>query len=143
MSSNYYFITIILPLINKHKKHLDKLQWGKRLGKRTEFAQAHASEIYKGVKSKNGTPENTPHHLFVDEDVYAEVFDKPRVLQAAAAGIESVFTLLGESELSHRLDPIAWDKFLEMVINYTNKILGLMIDTRKMTVSTPPEFVKK
>ena len=130
-------------LVEKHKKYLDKLQWGKKLGKSTKFVQAHASEVYKGVLTKDGTPENTPHHLFVDDDVYAEILERARILQAIAAGIEAVFIILGDSALDCRQDPIAWDKLFEMVINYTNKILGLIVDTRKMTVSTPPEFVNK
>ena len=90
---------------------------------------------------QNAKPKNTPHRLFVDDDVYAEVLKKHRVLQAIASGIEAIFIILGESNLAHRQGPIAWDKLFEMVINHTNKILGLIIDTRKMTVSIPQEFI--
>ena len=46
-------------------------------------------------------------------------------------------------DLTKRQDPISWDKLLEMVIHYKNKILGLIIDTRTMTVSPPLEYLDK
>ena len=61
-------------LIAKHRKHLDKLHWDKSLGREAKITQAHMSQEYKGVFNGEGKPENTPHSLFVDDDVYAEVF---------------------------------------------------------------------
>ena len=130
-------------LEEKHRQHLDKLTWSKKLGKRANFTQAHKSITHQGVLDKNGEPSDTPHHLFVDDDVYADVYDVDRVEQTVACGIEALFRLLGESDLSKRLDPVSWDKLLDMVIHFRNKILGIIIDTRKMTVEVPPEYIKK
>ena len=132
-------------LVIKHRAHLDQLQWSKKLGrgKPEEFIPAHACQVYKGVLNSDGVPVNTPHHFFVDDDIYAEVFDKGRIERCIAAGIESLFIILGDSNLAVRQDPIAWDKLYEMVIHYINKVLGFFIDTRKMTIETPQEFVAK
>ena len=131
-------------LRTKHRQRLDQLQWSKRLGKgkKDDFVPAHACRSHKGVLNENGRPVNTPHHLFVDDDIYAEIFDVKRIEQCVAAGIESIFVLLGESDTNVRQDPIAWDKLYEMVIHYTNKVLGFIVNTRAMTIETPSEFIR-
>ena len=107
------------------------------------MTRAHANETYQGVLGKDGVPVNTPHHFFVDDDVYGEVFDVNRNEQTIAAGIEALFLLLGESDLFRRQDPISWDKLLEMIIHFRNIILSLIINTRRMTIMPPPEYVHK
>ncbi len=132
-------------LVVKHRAYLNNLNWSKKLGKVRErdLIPAHATADHRGVSDENGKPTNTPHHLFVDDDVYAEVYDVSRVEQTIAAGIESMFVILGESDLDKRQDPVSWDKLYEMAINFTNKILGQFINTRKMTIETPSEFIAK
>jgi hypothetical protein len=130
-------------LVDKHRHYLDKLQWSKKLGKGAHFVPAHKTEMHTGVRDEDGEPEKTPHHLFVDDDVYAEVFDVKRIEMTIACGIEAIFILLGESDLEKRQDPVSWDKLLEMVIHFINKVLGLIINTRAMTIGVPPEYIQK
>jgi hypothetical protein len=130
-------------LVVKHRERLDQLQWSKKLGKSAKFTRAHATRGYKGVLDETGEPEPTPHNMFVDDDMYAEVFDKARIERCVAAGIEAIFIILGESEPDKRQDPISWDKLLEMIIHFVNQLLGQIINTREMTVETPPEYVEK
>ena len=61
--------------------------------------------------------------------------------QAVAASIKAIFILLGDSDIEHRQDPISFDKLEGMVISYANKVLGQIINTRRMDVETPPEFI--
>jgi hypothetical protein len=63
-------------LLLKHKQHLDKLNWGKDLGRATAYTQAQPCAIHTGVFDGHGNPENTDHNLFVDDDIYAEVYDR-------------------------------------------------------------------
>jgi hypothetical protein len=130
-------------LVEKHREKLDELKWSKKLGTGTDFTPAHASEMHKGVLNEDGQPVQTPHNMFVDDDVYADIYDVKRIEQAVAAGIESIFILLGESNLRLRQDPISWDKLLEMIIHFRNKVLGLDIDTRKMTIGVPADYLVK
>ncbi len=123
-------------LVAKHRSRLDQLKWSKKLGKgkASDFVPAHADERFKGVLDEvTGELTPTPHHLFVDDDLYAELFDKARVEQTVAAGIGAIFMILGESDLARRQDPISWDKLLEMVIHYKNIALGQLVNTRDMT----------
>ena len=55
----------------KHRRYLDRLQWSRKLGKTATFSPAKADELNRGVLQEDGTPKNTPHAFFVDDDVYA------------------------------------------------------------------------
>ena len=64
-----------------------------------------------------------------------------RFEQAIASSIKAIFILLGDSNTALRQDPISWDKLHELLVAPVNHILGLVLDLRRMTVGTPPEFV--
>eukprot|EP00984_Skeletonema_dohrnii_P032689 scaffold27225_cov80-Skeletonema_dohrnii-CCMP3373.AAC.3 len=132
-------------LRDKHRKYLDKLQWDVSLdsSSRKKFVPAHADSQNQGVLDASSQPADTPHDMFVDDDIYAEVYLRWRVEQAIAASIEAMFITLGQSDLLHRQDPISWDKLIEMVISHFNKVLGVEIDTRQMTVGPPPAFISR
>jgi hypothetical protein len=49
--------------------------------------------------------------------------------------------LLGESNTTLHQDPISWDKLHELLVAPVNRILGLVLDLHRMTISTPPDFV--
>lgn len=129
-------------LVEKHRKYLDKLQWSKRLSEpATELVSAQLCAIHKGVEDENGRLQNTPHFFFVDDGCVVEYFDIPRFERAAAASIETIFRLLGESDLLLRQDPVSWDKFEEMIVHYANVLLGHHINTAKMIVSVPHPYL--
>lgn len=128
-------------LVEKHKQYLDKLQWSKRLGNTTEMVRAQACSINKGVLDEHGQPLNTPHYFFVDDGVMAEVYDRTRIHRAEAASIETLFLLLGETDLQHRQDPVSWDKLLEMILHFMNIAIGVHINTRTMRVGVPHDYI--
>ena len=51
------------------------------------------------------------------------------------------FCLLGKPDITKRQDPVSWDKLLEMFVNYANILLGHHINTRKMNVSVPFDYL--
>lgn len=129
-------------LREKHRGYLDQLRWHPALGRSTApFVPAKADTTHKGVRREDGTDDNTRQDTFVDDIVMAELFDVERVEQAVAASIEAIFIILGDPCQSARQDPVSWDKLFDMLINFCNKILGVLINTRAMTVRVPPEFV--
>jgi hypothetical protein len=132
-------------LRDKHRKYLDQLKWDESLdsSRPKRFVPAVADSQNRGVLDDAGHPEDTPHTLFVDDDIYAEVYIRIRIEQAIAASIEAMFITLGESDLAARQDPVSWDKLVEMVISHFNKVLGLVINTRTMDVGPPPEFLAR
>lgn len=58
-------------LREKHRKHLDKLNWEPSLGSGNKdlFVQAKACSQRRGVLDDQGTPLPTPQRLFVDDSV--------------------------------------------------------------------------
>ncbi len=58
-----------------------------------------------------------------------------------AASIEAIYILLGESDLSKRQDPVSFDKLEDMPVSYASRILGHIVNTRRMDVEAPPEFI--
>jgi hypothetical protein len=130
-------------LVEKHRHYLDQLIWGDSLGNPKRLTQARACRMHQGVLDSSGRPVNTPHTFYVDDGIYCEVHDRTRVRRAAAASIEAIFRLLGESALTQRQDPISWEKLLEMIINFINIILGHSVNTRTMLVSTPDKYLSQ
>ena len=125
----------------KHRKYLDLLQFGPKLGRQAKFTPAKRDALNTGVRRKDGTDASTPHNFFVDDDIYSDIFAVERNEQAVASSIESVFILLGKPDLASRQDPISWEKMSEMLINFRNKVLGQIINTRTMTVTTPRDYI--
>ena len=130
-------------LRDKHRKYLDQLKWDESLdsSRSKRFVPAVADSQNRGVLDNAGHPVDTPHTVFVDDDIYAEVHLRIRIEQAIAASIEAMFITLGESDLAARQDPVSWDKLIEMVISHFNIVSGLVINTR--TVGPPPEFLAR
>ena len=115
-----------------------------------KFTVATQDDINKGVLDAGGKDVSTPHNMFVDDDVYANVYNTApqgtihqRVEQAAAASIEieAIFIALGSSDLESRQDPVSFDKFEQTPAACLNRLLGVNIDTRRLAVRTPVEFV--
>ncbi len=130
-------------LQEKHKHHLDKLQWDISLSnrKRRRFTPATKDSKNPGARLPDGSLRPTPHHLFVDDDVYADIFDSYRIQQAVAASIEAIYILLGKFDLSKRQDPVSFDKLEDMPVSYSYRILGHIVNTCRMDVKTPSEFI--
>jgi len=127
----------------KHRKYLDRLKWDRSLGKaRTaQFAKAVWDPNIPPPRTSLGSLTPTSHHVYIDDSIYVDWFDIARIERAAAASIEAIFILLGPSALDRRQDPISFDKLEEMIIGPINRILGHVIDTRRLTVDTPEEFL--
>ncbi len=77
------------------------------------LTKAIKDNINTGVFDVNGHPVATPHLVYVDDDIYLDIADVARFERATAAGIEAIFILLGESDLTRRQDPISRDKLLK------------------------------
>lgn len=130
-------------LLPKHAKYIQQLHFDRCLGKPTSlpFTRTVPDGFNHGVRDEHGEDSDTPHHTYVDDDIYADIWDRVWIKQAVLASIEAVFLLLGHSDLHKRQDPISFDKMIEMFIAPINRVLGHIIGTRRLTVSTPPEFL--
>ncbi len=54
-----------------------------------------------------------------------------------AAMIKATFVVMGEPDVAVRQCPLAMDKWLELVIGPKQTMLGLTIDTNRLTIAIP------
>ena len=128
-------------LLEKHSNYTDRVQYGPEPDHETLFVQAIADVLNQGVLDDHGNPVPTEHHMFVDDNLIAEI--KSRMKQAQAASIESLFILLGRPEPEFRKVAVCMEKFVQSLCSHERVQLGLLVNTRKMTVSLPPDKVAK
>jgi hypothetical protein len=50
---------------------------------------------------------------------------------------------MGESDVKVRQCPLAMDKWLELVIRPKQTMLGLIIDTNRLTIAIPPKYLQE
>ena len=60
---------------------------------------------------------------------------------ALAALIEAIFVVMGEPDTAIRQCPLAQDKWVEMVAGQVQTMLGLNLDTKRLTVAIPSSYV--
>ena len=130
-------------LVAKHRIYLDRLKWQRSLGsKKAKFTQATPDSLNTGVLDAEGNDAKTPHDMFVDDDIYAEIYCRERIEQAIAASIEAIFILLGDAAIHERQHPVSFDKLEDTPIDWVNRLLGVEINTRTLAVRTPIEYVQ-
>ena len=120
------------------------MQWQRSLGStKAVFTPATLDDVNRGAQDAAGNDVNTPHDMSVDDDIYADMFDVThhRMEQAAAASIEAIFITLGSSDLTSRQDAVSFEKFEETPVAWLNRLLGVDINTRRLAVHPPVEYV--
>jgi hypothetical protein len=97
------------------------------------------------VQDTSGNAISTPLDIFVDNDIYADVYyvRHHQAEQAAAASIEAIFITLGSDDLTSRQDAVLFDKFEQIPVVWLNRLLGVNINTRRLAVQIPAEYVTK
>lgn len=101
------------------------------------FAQASADSLNTGVLDAQGRMLPTPNVTFVDDNMLADVRQRIRV--CIHTSIRALFMILGWPEPSRRALAVALDKFSDRALSHRRVQLGLLFDTRTLTVSLPDE----
>ena len=127
-------------LIEKHREFIDMIGWLKTDDESAiSYVQAVADSIHKGVLNEDGSRKNNRPACFVDDLLFADI--ENYILGAVAGCLEAVFVILGYPMPAHRQIMVAMDKLKEMVLSHRRTRLGLVVDTRAMTVAIPDPFV--
>jgi hypothetical protein len=69
--------------------------------------------------------------------------DADHMKMVLAATIKAIFIVMGEPDVAVRQCPPAMDKWLELVIGPKQTMLGLIIDTNRLTVAIPPKYLQE
>jgi hypothetical protein len=59
------------------------------------------------------------------------------------ATIKAIFIVMGKPDIVVRQCPLAMDKWLELVIGPKQTMLGLIINTNRLTVTIPPKYLQE
>ena len=75
--------------------------------------------------------------MFVDDSLMCEIH--ARILQLLAASIESLFQIMGEDIPELRRSNLSMEKYYKIICSYIQVQLGVVVNTRTMTVSMTEE----
>jgi len=80
--------------------------------------------------------------IYVD-DILASAVGKQNVLRLLAAIIQAIFTVCGRPMIEVRQCPLSLKKWEELVVCSVQTVLGLTVNTNKLTVGITPEYRKQ
>jgi hypothetical protein len=69
--------------------------------------------------------------------------DADHMKMVLAATIEAIFIVMGEPDIKVKQCPLAIDMWLELVIGPKHTMLGLIMDTNRLTVAIPPKYLQE
>ncbi len=70
-------------------------------------------------------------------------FDVDHMKMVLAATVEAIFFVMGKPDAAVRQCPLAMDKWLELVIGPKQTMLGLIIDTNRLTIAIPSKYLQE
>ena len=126
-------------LVAKHKYYLDMIRWATN-NPTIKLTQATACAINTGVMDKNGAATKRPARIFVDNSLLLEI--GLRLMEMALASlIEAIFVIMVKPDAAIRQCLLALDKWEDMAPGPIPTMLGLVLDTNKLTVAIPGPYV--
>ncbi len=128
-------------LVNKHRELLDLLKWQEAPAK-VELVQAFSCKINPGIKEEPGIIIPLSANIYVD-DILAAAAYKKNMERLLAATIQAILIVCGKPDISVWQCPLSMEKWLELIIGPRQIVLGLIIDTNKMTVGITKDYIQQ
>jgi hypothetical protein len=127
-------------LIKKHRNLLDMISWA-TLDPAPDLARAIPCSIKTGVLDDQGNKLPLPARIYGD-DALTLATSKENMEQVLAALIEAIFAIMSTPDTSVCQCSIAMDKWEKLHVAPIQKMLGLVINTNRMTVSVPDDYIQ-
>ncbi len=125
--------------ISTHQEFIDLLRFDELPPPGTEFVQAKPCSINRGCFNKEGKQLPIGTNIYVDDCLIAAVnYHMRRLLRSV---IEAIFVVCGRPDTKRRQCSLAMDKWEDMLISYYAILLGLLFNTRTLTVSMTKEYL--
>ena len=105
-----------------------------------ELTREAACAINQGVLDAQGVAQPRPARIFIDNSLLLAI-SQLLMMMALAALIEAIFVVMGDPDTTIRQCPLAQDKWVEMVAGPVQTMLGLILDTNRLTVAIPSSYV--
>jgi hypothetical protein len=128
-------------LVVRHKKFIDMLKW-EEIDPSAELTPAFSCTINRGIMDDAGKWRDLPARIYVDNALMLAL-RADHMKMVLADTIEAIFIVMGKLDVMVRQYPLAVDKWLELVIGPKQTMLGLIIDTNRLTVAIPPKYLQE
>jgi hypothetical protein len=128
-------------LVVRHKKFINMLKWEK-IDPSAKLTPTFSCTINCGIMDDAGKRGDLPARIYVD-DALMLALDADHIKMVLAATIEAIFIVMGEPDVTVRQCPLAMDKWFELVFGPKQTMLGLIIDTNRLTVAIPPKYLQE
>ncbi len=116
------------------------LKW-EEIDPSAKLTPAFSCTINRGIMDVAGNRMDLPAHIYVD-DALMLALDVDHMKMVLAAMIKAIFVVMGELDVAVRQCPLVMDKWLELVIGPKQTMLGLIIDTNRLTVAFPAKYLQ-
>ncbi len=121
---------------------MDLLKWDDRNTHQHELVQAFGCKINQGVQNELREIKPLTTNIYVDDILGALAF-KEYVIRFLAAVIEAIFVVCGMPNVAVRQCPLSLKKWHKLIVGPRQIVLGLVVDTTKMTVGIMPEYLQQ
>jgi hypothetical protein len=128
-------------LVLKHKTFIDMLKW-EEIDSSAELTPAFSCTINCGIMDDAGNRRDLPTRIYVDNALMLAL-DVDHMKMVLAATIKAIFVVISKPDVAVRQCPLAMDKWLELVIGPKQTMLGLIIDTNRLTVAIPAKYLQE
>jgi hypothetical protein len=81
-------------------------------------------------------------NIYID-DILAAAALQENMLKLLAAIIEAIFLVCGKPNIAVRQCPLSLEKWFELIVGMRQIVLGLIVDTNKMTVGMTDEYIQQ
>ena len=129
-------------LVEVHEELINQLRWAEGNSSETELVQAFPCAINQGVVDEAGNLLPMRANVYVDDILMAAVF-RANILRLLAATIEGIFLVCGRPDISLRQCPLSLEKWHELIVGPIQIVLGLSLDTNKMTVGITDDYIQQ
>lgn len=122
-----------------YKEYLDLVEFDDLPPTEIKFTKAQPCSINRGHRDSNGKEQPIPARMYVDDALFVAVHTQmKRMLRAVVAAI---FAVCGKPETEKRQSPLAMDKWTDMLIAHKAVLLGLIFNSRTLTVGITDEYI--
>ena len=128
-------------LVEKHKAYIDMLKWQDENGM-PDPVPAKRCNINRGVLDASGSLIPPKAEIYVDNIMQAAV-TRQWMIKSLAATIKAIFTVCGVPDTDVRQWPLSLEKWLELILGWRQIVLGLVVDTNRLTVGICNDCLKQ
>jgi hypothetical protein len=128
-------------LVITHKYYLDMIFWDEH-DPNANITPVFPCLMNKGTLEAHGNRAKLPARICVD-DALMLALSGCCMEQVLATHIEAIFAIMGKPDTTVCQCPLGMDKWLELVVDPKQRMLGLIINTNNLTVGIPPDYVEE